>query len=95
MYQILHFGEFFIEPDLPSYLFDVLTLKLVELSRNLCRRSQITMFSPVNRLSDLIFFSRLTCTVATDKTNAVYNYGSLCIEYGVQLEEALLLLQKV
>ena len=94
MYQILHFGEFFIEPDLPSYLFDVLTLKLVELSRILCRRSQITKFSPANRLSDLIFFSRLTCTVANDKTNAVYNYGSLCIEYGVQLE-ALLLLQKV
>ena len=94
MYQILHFGEFFIEPDLPSYLFDVLTLKLVELSRNLCRISQITRCSPVNGLSDLIFFSRLTCTVANDKTNAVYNYGSLCIEYRVQLE-ALLLLQKV
>jgi hypothetical protein len=95
MCQIPHFGEFVIEPDLPSNFFDALTLKLSELSRNLCCSSQIARFLPMNRLLDLISIARLTCTVATDKTSPVFNYGRLCIEYGLQLEEALLLLQKV
>lgn len=95
MYKIEHFGDFIISPDHPIYFFDSLMLKMLTMSRSLCSVGQMGRQFAHKPLYDLIDVARLSCTIASDNTNHVLNYGRLCMEFLVQLEEASILLQKV